>query len=150
MRSGTLATPQIIGFGKAVEIAVAEQDKENQRVVKLRDKLWLQISQLEGVYLNGHPTLRVGGNLNVSVAGVDGAALLLGLQPVMAISSGSACSSAKTAPSHVLTALGRSQDLAYASVRFGIGRYNTREEIDQIAAHFISTVSSLRKQSSLV
>ena len=83
-------------------------------------------------------------------AGVDGAALLLGLQPVMAISSGSACSSAKTAPSHVLTALGRSQDLAYASVRFGIGRYNTEEEIDQVAAHFISTVSSLRKQSSLV
>ncbi|CDN16824.1 MAG: IscS subfamily cysteine desulfurase [Richelia sp.] len=150
MRSGTLATPQIIGFGKAVEIAVAEQDKENQRVVRLRDKLWSQISQLEGIYLNGHPTLRVGENLNVSVAGVNGAALLRGLQPTMTISSGSACSSTKTEPSHVLTALGRSQDLAYASVRFGIGKNNTEEEINQVAAHFISTVTSLRKQGSLV
>jgi cysteine desulfurase len=154
MRSGTLATPQIVGFGKAVEMAIAEQNTENQRLSQLREKLWSQISQLEGIYLNGHPTLRVAGNLNISVAGVDGTALLLGLQPVMAISSSSACSSASTAPSRVLMALGRSsedaRDLAYASVRFGIGRYNTAEEIDRVAAHFVSTVRSLRKQSSLV
>ncbi|MDJ0798568.1 MAG: IscS subfamily cysteine desulfurase [Calothrix sp. MO_167.B12] len=150
MRSGTLATPQIVGFAKAVEIAIAQQDTENQRLSQLRDKLWMQISQLEGIHLNGHPSLRVAGNLNISVEGVDGAALLLGLQPVMAVSSGSACSSATTAPSHVLTALGQSRDLAYASVRFCIGRFNTDEDIDQVAAHFVSTVHSLRKQSSLV
>lgn len=150
MRSGTLATPQIVGFGKAVDIALTQQDTENQRLSQLREKLWMQLSQLEGIYLNGHPTLRVPGNLNISVEGVDGAALLLGLKPVMAVSSGSACSSTTTAPSHVLMALGKPHNLAYASVRFGIGRFNTDEEIDQVAAHFVSTVRSLRKQSSLV
>ncbi len=150
MRSGTLATPQIVGFGKAVEIAIAEKDTENHRLSQLREKLWMQLSQLGGIHLNGHPTLRVSGNLNISVDGVDGAALLLGLQPVMAISSGSACSSTKTSPSHVLMALGQPENLAYASVRFGIGRFNTDEEIDQVAAYFVSTVHSLRKQRSLV
>ncbi|WP_088240781.1 cysteine desulfurase family protein [Calothrix rhizosoleniae] len=150
MRSGTLATPQIVGFGKAVEIAIAEQDTENHRLSQLREKLWMQLSQLEGIHLNGHPNLRVSGNLNISVDGVDGAALLLGLQPVIAISSGSACSSTKTSPSHVLMALGQPENLAYASVRFGIGRFNNDEEIDQVAAYFVSTVHSLRKQRSLI
>ncbi|MBW4570293.1 MAG: IscS subfamily cysteine desulfurase [Tolypothrix carrinoi HA7290-LM1] len=150
MRSGTLYTPQIVGFGKAVEIALEEQKRECDRLIQLRERLWKQLSQLPGIHLNGHPTQRLAGNLNISVEKVDGSALLLGLQPVMAVSSGSACSSATTAPSHVLTALGHSEQLAYASVRFGIGRFNTQEEIDRVAEHFISTVQSLRKQATLV
>ncbi len=146
MRSGTLYTPQIVGFGKAVEIALAERPSENQRLSQLRDYLWKQLSQVEGVYLNGHPTQRLAGNLNISVEGVDGAALLLGLQPVMAVSSGSACSSTTTAPSHVLMALGHSEKLAYASIRFGIGRFNTAQEIEEVAQHAVSTIQSLRKQ----
>ncbi len=150
MRSGTLYTPQIVGFGKAVEIALAEQTQENQRLTQLRERLWSQLSQLEGVHLNGHPSQRLAGNLNISIAGVDGTALQLGLQPVVAVSSGSACSSTKTAPSHVLTALGSLEKLAYASIRFGIGRFNTAEEIDIVAKHAIATIQSLRKQASLV
>ncbi|MEH1847754.1 MAG: aminotransferase class V-fold PLP-dependent enzyme [Nostoc sp.] len=148
MRSGTLYTPQIVGFGKAVEIALAEQATETQRLTQLRQSLWEQLSQVEGIHLNGHPQERLAGNLNISVEGVDGAALLLGLQSVMAVSSGSACSSATTAPSHVLTALGHSQQLAYASVRFGIGRFNTQEEIDRVAKHAIATIQSLRNTNS--
>ncbi len=149
MRSGTLYTPQIVGFAKAVEIALQAQATENEYLTQLRQRLWEQLSQLEGIYLNGHPTQRLAGNLNISIEGVDGAALLLGLQPVMAVSSGSACSSATTAPSHVLTALGHAEQLAYASLRFGIGRFNTAEEIEQVAQHTISTVQSLRKQKIL-
>ncbi|ABA20063.1 Aromatic amino acid beta-eliminating lyase/threonine aldolase [Trichormus variabilis ATCC 29413] len=150
MRSGTLYTPQIVGFAKAVEIALAEQTMENQRLTQLRDRLWSQLAQLEGIHLNGHPTQRLAGNLNISIEGVDGAALQLGLQPVVAVSSGSACSSTKTAPSHVLTALGSPEKLAYASIRFGIGRFNTAEEIDIVAKYAIATIQSLRKQASLV
>ncbi|MFN6479363.1 IscS subfamily cysteine desulfurase [Nostoc sp. DedQUE07] len=146
MRSGTLYTPQIVGFGKAVEIALAEQPTETQRLTQLRQKLWEQLSQVEGIHLNGHLQQRLAGNLSISVEGVDGAALLLGLQPVMAVSSGSACSSANTAPSHVLTALGHPQQLAYASVRFGIGRFNTEEEIDIVAKHAIATIQSLQNK----
>jgi cysteine desulfurase len=144
MRSGTLYTPQIVGFGKAVEISLAQMQPEGDRLSKLRDTLWKQLSQLEGVYLNGHPTQRLSGNLNISVEGVDGAALLLGLQQIMAVSSGSACSSTNTAPSHVLTSLGYSEKLAYASIRFGIGRFNTEDEINQVAKHAISVINSLR------
>lgn len=150
MRSGTLYPPQIVGFAKAVEIALADMDAESQRLTQLRQQLWQQLSMLGGIHLNGHPTLRLPGNLNISVEGVDGAALLLGLQPVMAVSSGAACSSATTAPSHVLTALGHSEQLAYASVRFGIGRFNNAAEIEQVGQHAISTISSLRRQTSLV
>ncbi|MGM3307011.1 IscS subfamily cysteine desulfurase [Anabaena sp. WFMT] len=150
MRSGTLYTPQIVGFGKAVAIALEEQETENQRLMELRERLWKHLSTVEGIHLNGHPQKRLAGNLNISVEGVDGAALSLGLQQVMAVSSGSACSSANTAPSYVLTALGNSEQLAYASVRFGIGRFNTFEEIDTIAQQVISTVQSLRKQVSKV
>jgi len=149
MRSGTLYPPQIVGFAKAVEIALAEQETEARRLVALRDKLWQHLSQ-SGIHLNGHPTQRLPGNLNISVEGVDGAALLLGLQPVMAVSSGAACSSAKTAPSHVLMALGRTEKLAYASVRFGIGRFNTDEEIDRVGEYAIATIASLRQQAMMV
>ena len=144
MRSGTLYTPQIVGFGKAVEIAMAEQETENQRLIELRERLWKQLSTVGGIYLNGHPQKRLAGNLNISVEGVDGAALSLGLQSVVAVSSGSACSSNNVAPSYVLKALGHSDKLAYASVRFGIGRFNTVEEIDQVAKQVISTVQGLR------
>jgi cysteine desulfurase len=131
-----------------VEIALQEQATETERLTQLRQRLWEQLSQVEGIHLNGHPTQRLPGNLNISVDGVDGSAFLLGLQPVMAVSSGSACSSATTAPSHVLTALGHSEALAYASIRFGIGRFNTDEEIDKVAQHTIATIQSLRKQDS--
>ncbi|MEH2082564.1 MAG: IscS subfamily cysteine desulfurase [Nostoc sp.] len=146
MRSGTLYTPQIVGFGKAVEIALAQQETETQRLTQLKQRLWEQLSEVEGIHLNGHPQQRLAGNLNISVEGVDGAALLLGLQPVMAVSSGSACSSATTAPSHVLTALGHSEKLAYASVRFGIGRFTTEEEIDIVAKHASATIQSLQNK----
>ncbi len=145
MRSGTLYTPQIVGFAKAVAIAMASQALEQQRLTELRERLWQQVSQLENIYLNGHPTQRLAGNLNISVAGLDGNALLLGLQPVIAVSSGAACSSTKTNPSHVLTALGCSEALAYASIRFGIGRFNTVAEIDLAAQHVTTTVQSLRQ-----
>ncbi len=145
MRSGTLYTPQIVGFGKAVEIANREQEQENTRLTQLRNRLWEPLSKIEGIHLNGHPSQRLAGNLNISIEGLDGAALLLGLQSIMAVSSGSACSSTTTAPSHVLTALGHSEKLAYASIRFGIGRFNTAEEIDTVAQQVISTVLSLRQ-----
>ncbi|MEW5857071.1 MAG: aminotransferase class V-fold PLP-dependent enzyme, partial [Cyanobacteriota bacterium] len=150
MRSGTLYTPQIVGFAKAVELGLSEMESQTQRLVQLRERLWQQLSGLAGIHLNGHPTQRLSGNLNISVEGVDGAALLLGLQPVVAVSSGSACTSVKVSPSHVLTGLGRSEVLAYASVRFGIGRHNTEEEIDRVAQHAIATISSLRRQASIV
>lgn len=144
MRSGTLYTPQIVGFAKAVELAVEEQATESECLAQLQHRLWQQLSKLEGIHLNGHPTQRLSGNINFSVEGVDGSALLLGLQPVVAVSSGAACSSVKTAPSHVLKALGHSDELAYASVRLGIGRFNTASEIDKVAQHAIATIESLR------
>jgi cysteine desulfurase len=144
-RSGTLYTPQIVGFARAVELALAEREAETERLLQLREGLWQHLCSLGGIHLNGHPSQRLPGNLNVSIEGVDGAALLLGLQPVMAVSSGSACSSIGTAPSHVLTALGRSKSLAYASLRFGIGRFNTAEEIETCARQVIATVESLRQ-----
>ncbi|PSB30310.1 cysteine desulfurase family protein [Chlorogloea sp. CCALA 695] len=149
-RSGTLYPPQIVGFAKAVEIALTEMESETKRLTDLRQNLWRQLSKLEGIHLNGHSTRRLAGNLNISVEGVDGAALLLGLQPIMAVSSGAACSSATIAPSHVLTALGHSEKLAYASVRLGIGRFNTATEIDIVAQHLTATISSLRRQTSRV
>ena len=148
LRSGTLYPPQIVGFGKAVELGLAEMEAEGERLQKLRDRAWEQLSQLEGVYLNGHPTQRLAGNLNVSVAGVDGTALILGLQPVMAVSSGSACASQSTQPSHVITALGRSEKLAHASIRMGMGRFTTQEDIDRAIDHTMTTIQSLRKATN--
>lgn len=145
MRSGTLSTPLIVGFGSAVKLALSEMEAEGKRQEKLRDRLWDKLSTLGDVRLNGHPTRRLPGNLNVSVAGVDGQALLLGLQPAIAVSSGSACTSAKIEPSHVLRALGLPEALAYASVRFGIGWFNTEAEIDRAAEQAIATIEALRK-----
>jgi cysteine desulfurase len=145
IRSGTLYPPQIVGFATAIDIALAERETETARLTALRDRLWAQIKDLDGIYLNGHPTQRLPGNLNISVDGVNGNALILGLQPTVALSSGAACSTAKIAPSHVLTSLGRSESLAYAALRFGIGRTNTAAEIDRVATAVISTITSLRK-----
>ncbi|MGQ4648595.1 aminotransferase class V-fold PLP-dependent enzyme [Lyngbya aestuarii] len=150
MRSGTLYTPQIVGFAKAVELGIQEQESDSQRLLQLRQRLWNAISPLGGIHLNGHPERRLSGNLNISVEGVDGSALLLGLQSVVAVSSGSACSSVNLAPSHVLLALGHSQQLAHASVRFGIGRFNTAVEIDQVAQQVITTINCLRQAHSAV
>lgn len=150
MRSGTLYVPQIVGFAKAVEISLAEMAEETERVVSLRQRLWEQLESIGEIYINGHPTKRLPGNLNISVGGVDGQALLLGLQTAAAVSSGSACTSAKISPSHVLAAIGRSDKLAYASIRFGIGRFNTPEEIDAVAKHSISTIESLRKAQKVM
>jgi cysteine desulfurase len=144
MRSGTLYTPQIVGFAEAVKLGVAGMTVETERVEGLRQRLWHKLQPLGGIYLNGHASQRLPSNLNLSVEGVDGQALLLGLQPFVAISSGSACTSAKMKPSHVLTALGRSPELAYASIRFGIGRFNTVEEIDRVAEGAIGVIQSLR------
>ena len=144
MRSGTLYTPQIVGFAEAVDLALANRESETARISGLRDRLWHQLQTLDGIHLNGHPTQRLPGNLNISIENIDGQALLLGIQPLVAVSSGSACTSTKTTPSHVLTALNRSPQLAYASIRFGIGRFNTEAEIDRVAAGVIQTVRALR------
>ena len=144
LRSGTLYPPQIVGFGKALELAWAAQDVEQPRLKDLRDRLWYALANLPGIHLNGHPTQRLANNLNISVENVDSQALLLGLRNIAAISSGAACSSAQTAPSHVLKALGHSDELAYASLRFGIGRFNTVDEIDQVAQSCRETILALR------
>ncbi len=144
MRSGTLYTPQIVGFAKAVSLGVEQMSVEAERLASLRDRLHKALLPLGGIQLNGHPTQRLPGNLNLSFEGIDGQALLLALQPVVAVSSGSACTSAKIEPSHVLTALGRDDHLAYASIRFGLGRFTTEAEIDQVADHVKASVMALR------
>jgi len=143
-RSGTLYPPQIVGFAKALELAWQHQTSEQASLQALRDRLWQSLQALPGVQLNGHPTQRLAHNLNISVTGVDGQALLLGLKNVVAVSSGAACSSTSTAPSHVLKAIGHSDELAYASLRFGLGRFNTVAEIDQVAQACRETIAALR------
>ncbi len=149
MRSGTLYTPQIVGFATAVKIAIDDMAAENQRIKALRDRLWDQLNQLDGIHLNGSLSQRLASNLNISVEHVDGQALMIALQPTVAVSSGSACTSAKATPSHVLQALGRSNELAYASLRFGIGRFNTEAEIDQVAQAAIATIQALRQTARI-
>ena len=143
-RSGTLYPPQIVGLAKAVELGLSVMESETQRLTNQRDRLWSGLHAIDGIQLNGHPTQRLAGNLNISVDGVDGQALLLGLQPHLAVSSGSACSSAEIAPSHVLTALGHSDALAYASIRLGLGRFTTDEDVDRAVEVVISTIQALR------
>ncbi|HZG40586.1 MAG TPA: aminotransferase class V-fold PLP-dependent enzyme [Nodosilinea sp.] len=145
LRSGTLYPPQIVGFAKAVELGLADLEAERDRLVALRQQLWHGLQPLGGLHLNGHATQRLPGNLNVSFEGVDGQALLLGLRGIVALSSGSACSTASTAPSPVLKALGREDALAYASLRFGLGRMTTAADIDQVVAGVVATVRALRQ-----
>ena len=144
-RSGTLYTPQIVGFAKALEIGVATMETESERWWQLKKQLWSMFESVDGIHLNGNFTQSLPNNLNISIEGVNGSALLLALQSVVALSSGSACSSESTAPSHVLTALGRDEKLAHASLRFGIGRFNTPEEIETVGETAIATIRSLRQ-----
>jgi cysteine desulfurase len=144
LRSGTLATHQIVGFAKAVELGLAERPQESERLRQLRDRLYSRLQTLQGIYLNGHPTQRLPGSLNISVDGVDGAALLLALRSHVALSSGSACASGRAEPSPVLMSLGRDKALASASLRFGLGRFNTLDEVDFVAEQAIDTIQSLR------
>jgi len=147
LRSGTLPVPLIVGFGRACELAQAEMLAEAERLRSLRERLRQGIDDgLTDVFLNGHPTERLPGNLNLSFAFVDGNALLMNLRDV-AVSSGSACTSADPEPSYVLRALGVDDELAHSSIRFGLGRFNTPEEIDWVRADVIRVVTHLRQQS---
>jgi cysteine desulfurase len=146
MRSGTLATHQIVGMGEAFRLARLEMDAENARIRKLRDRLWAGLSQTEEVYLNGDIDRRIPHNLNVSFNFVDGEGLVMAIKDV-AVSSGSACASASLEPSYVLRALGRSDELAHSSIRFTVGRFTTEEEIDYTVALVQRTIAKLRERS---
>jgi cysteine desulfurase len=149
MRSGTLAVPLIVGFGKAAELARLEWQDEAVRLTRLRDRLHHGItSRLPEVYLNGSATHRLPGNLNLSFAFVEGESLLMALKDI-AVSSGSACTSASLEPSYVLRALGVGEELAHTSIRFGVGRFNTEAEIDYTIDVVVSAVERLRELSPL-
>jgi cysteine desulfurase len=149
MRSGTLPVPLIVGFGKACELCEQEMPVESARLAKMRDHLQTGImAALEESYLNGHPTNRLPGNLNISFAYVEGESLLMGMKEI-ALSSGSACTSATLEPSYVLRALGVGTELAHSSIRFGLGRFNTDEEIDYTIKKVIEIVTKLREMSPL-
>jgi len=149
MRSGTLNVPGIVGFGKAVELALTEMESEASRLSRLRDRLKEIITgRLDAVYLNGHPVKRLPGNLNLSFAYVEGESLLMEMSDV-ALSSGSACTSATLDPSHVLMALGVSDELAHSSIRFGLGRFTTEEEIEYVGDKIVTAVNRLREMSPL-
>lgn len=144
MRSGTLPVPLIVGFGAACEIAMQVRDSEINRLRTLRDRLWAGMSErLTGLQLNGHPDERLPHNLNFSVEGVDGEALMTGLKRI-AVSSGSACTSADPEPSHVLRAIGRSDQLTRASLRIGLGRSTTEAEIDIAIDEVVEVVRRLQ------
>jgi cysteine desulfurase len=149
MRSGTLNVPGIVGFGKACELCAAEMETDAARLIEMRQRLRGGIfEQLDEVYENGHPTERLPGNLNVSFAFVEGESLLMGLKDV-AVSSGSACTSATLEPSYVLKALGVGEDLAHTSIRFGLGRFNTPEEVEYVIERVVHEVRRLRDMSPL-
>jgi len=149
MRSGTLNVPGIVGLGEACQIALEDLPEEAQRLTQLRERLKEGIlSQLDEVYVNGHPTQRLPGNMNLSFAYVEGESLLMGLKEI-AVSSGSACTSAALEPSHVLRALGLKEDLIHSSIRFGLGRFNTVEEVDYTIHRVGEEVSRLRQISPL-
>ncbi len=149
MRSGTLNVPGIVGFGKACALASEGMAEEAVKLAALRDRLKDAImSQLDEVYINGSVEHRLPGNLNISFAYVEGESLLMGINDI-AVSSGSACTSATLEPSYVLKALGAGDDLAHSSIRFGIGRFNTQAEVDYVAARVVDTVKRLRELSPL-
>jgi cysteine desulfurase len=148
MRSGTLNVPGIVGLGKACEICQAEMADEGERLRRLRDRLKEGIAKLDGTHINGSMVHRLPQNLNISFAFVEGDSLLMGINDV-AVSSGSACTSAALEPSYVLKAIGVSEDLAHTSIRFGLGRFNTEEEVDYVVARVVETVNRLRELSPL-
>ncbi len=148
-RSGTLNVPGIVGFGKAAELARAEREEEGTRVLALRERLREGLAaQLDLLTVNGSLAHRVPGNLNVSFAYVEGEALMMAIKDV-AVSSGSACTSASLEPSYVLRAMGVSEDLAHSSIRFGLGRFTTQEEIDYVTRLVVDKVKKLRDMSPL-
>ena len=149
MRSGTLNMPGIVGLGEACAICNADMPAESKRMAYLRDKLRGKLeSELDEVYINGTMEHRLPNNLNISFAYVEGESLLMGINDI-AVSSGSACTSATLEPSYVLKALGAGDDLAHSSIRFGLGRFNTEEEVDYVAAKVIDVVKKLRELSPL-
>ena len=148
MRSGTLAPHQIVGMGEAYRLAAEEMVQDNQRILALRDRLLARLEGLQEVHLNGDLTQRVPHNLNLSFAFVEGESLIMSLKD-LAVSSGSACTSASLEPSYVLRALGRSDELAHSSLRFSIGRFTTEQEIDYAAQQVRSAVTKLRELSPL-
>lgn len=148
MRSGTLPTHQIVGMGKAYEIARLEMHEENKRIQALHDRLLKGLSSIEESFINGHPTQRVPHNLNMSFNYVEGESLIMGIKG-LAVSSGSACTSASLEPSYVLRALGRSDELAHSSLRMTIGRWSTEEQIDFAVAAIKENVARLRELSPL-
>ena len=149
MRSGTLNVPGVVGMGKACEIARLEMAEEGKRLLALRENLREQItSQLDEVYINGSMEHRLPGSLNISFAFVEGESLLMGINDI-AVSSGSACTSATLEPSYVLKALGAGDDLAHSSIRFGLGRFNTQAEVDYVAEKVVEVVARLRELSPL-
>jgi len=148
LRSGTLPTHQIVGMGEAFRIAKAEMATENERIRMLRDRLWKGLSEIEEVFLNGDMERRVPHNLNVSFNYVEGESLIMAIKDV-AVSSGSACTSASLEPSYVLRALGRSDELAHSSIRFTVGRFTTQEEIDYTVDLVKRKVAKLRDMSPL-
>ncbi len=149
MRSGTLNVPGIVGMGKAAELCVQNQKKEIEGVTGLRERLREGLfGRLGEIYLNGHPTQRIPNNLNISFLYVEGESLMMGFNDI-AVSSGSACTSASLEPSYVLKALGLGDDLAHSSIRFSIGRFTTEEEIDYAVERVCSAVEKLREMSPL-
>ena len=149
MRSGTLNVPGIVGLGEACALCQAEMPEESKRMAFLRDKLRDKLqSELDETYINGTMEHRLPNNLNISFAYVEGESLLMGINDI-AVSSGSACTSATLEPSYVLKALGAGDDLAHSSIRFGLGRFNTEEEVDYVAAKVIDVVKKLRELSPL-
>jgi cysteine desulfurase len=148
MRSGTMATHQIVGMGEAFRIAKEDMGAENERLMMLRNKLWNGIKDMEAVYLNGDMESRIAGNLNVSFAYVEGESLIMALKD-MAVSSGSACTSASLEPSYVLRALGLNDELAHSSIRFTTGRFTTEAEIDYVIGVIRNAIEKLRDMSPL-
>lgn len=148
MRSGTLPTHQIVGMGEAFRIAKEEMVSEGQRIMALRQRLWDGIKDIEEVYINGDLEQRVPGNLNVSFAYVEGESLIMALKD-LAVSSGSACTSASLEPSYVLRALGLNDELAHSSIRFSMGRFTTEEEIDYAIKLIRDSIGRLREMSPL-
>jgi cysteine desulfurase len=149
MRSGTLNVPGIVGLGKACAIATEDMPQEAAQMMALRERLRDRImSRLDETYINGSMEHRLPGNLNISFAYVEGESLLMGINDI-AVSSGSACTSATLEPSYVLKALGAGDDLAHSSIRFGLGRFNTQAEVDYVADRLVETVSRLRELSPL-
>ncbi|EKP0315788.1 IscS subfamily cysteine desulfurase [Aeromonas veronii] len=148
MRSGTLPTHQIVGMGEAFRIAKEEMVSEGERILALRQRLWNGIKDIEAVYINGDLDQRVPGNLNVSFAYVEGESLIMALKD-LAVSSGSACTSASLEPSYVLRALGLNDELAHSSIRFSMGRFTTEEEIDYAVKLIRDSIGRLREMSPL-